>query len=226
MSRRRADAERHPSHVPLRVRPRHAKGGRAARAGSGRDRRSDPAGGPRRPSCPALAWPAADPRVPDRRLRLPDRLQPVGRGGLGAADRARRAGAGRAAHSAAPDAFLARRSGRRGREASAPAARFSPTCVTICRTSPPTRAFRREWRSPTTGLSWNCRDRPLSRRPAAALAQPCAGARQLRRAAPRPREDHRPRAAPCRRARRDAGGDDLRSASAARSSVPTRPRRC
>ena len=50
----------------------------------------------------------------------------------------------------------------------------------------------------------------------AALAPAGAGARQLRRAAPRPHEDHRARRAGRRRARRDAGGDDVRSAPDAR----------
>ena len=49
-----------------------------------------------------------------------------------------------------------------------------------------------------------------------ALVAPGAGARQLRRRAPRPPQDPRSRAARRRRARRDLGRHDLRSASAAR----------
>ncbi len=160
---------------------------------------------------------------------------------LAAARRPRRARARRASRSAAPDALLAGRGDRRRRRIGARRTYFTHMCHDLphAATSAPAAP------GDGAGLRWaggECWLDPRSAaraprtanrdhdsfpgRPAAPLEPAGAGARQLRRPAPRAHEDHRPRPAPRRRARRHAGGDDLRSRIRRASSGPTRRRRC
>ena len=125
----------------LRLRPGHAQGRRTAGARALRgDRRAVRVGDLTVAADSAVARRTRDPRVPLRRLRVSDRLQPDPGRGLGAARGARRPRARRAARARRTRRIFhsARRSRRRG--ASAPVARSSPTCVTICRMRRPTRS--------------------------------------------------------------------------------------
>ena len=178
---------------------------------------------------PLLHGRLPDSRLPDRLVRLPDRLQPrfpTSRGRCSTAcarSCSTRCATGRTRRTSASP----KRS--RSSRGSAPSARTSRTSATICRTPRPARACRPAWSWPMMGWCWRFDDyretaetqstlccgsrarvdrhgrHSLPRRPAAgALDAPGARARQLRRRAPRPPQDPRPRAARRRRARRHA----------------------
>ena len=110
--RGRADARRSAADVLLHLQSAGARGRRAANHVV-QDRRPVRARPARDRSGAAAAWPSADPRIPHRRVRLPDRLQPHPGRVVAAARWCAHPRAGRPARSAAPDPFQRRGSARR-----------------------------------------------------------------------------------------------------------------